>query len=187
MPWFGVDPIVVASQIVLGLQTITSRQIDLIAAQHLRLRRTAASHRDDDGLVSSIDEGACREPGDGRLPVHDRALLDLVAQPLDLVQSVRDRRSVRGLDAVGVGVRLLERGDALGTDELDAWATRDFAMGRRATAPANGVVRGINRHAELIIATTTGEAAFEAEPTGNPLYEPNAARTSDHDPILIDD
>jgi predicted extracellular nuclease len=33
---------------------------------------------------------------------------------------------------------------------------------------------------------TTGEAAFEAEPTGNPLYEPNAARTSDHDPILID-
>ena len=33
---------------------------------------------------------------------------------------------------------------------------------------------------------TTGEAAFEAEPTGNSLYEPNAARTSDHDPILID-
>jgi predicted extracellular nuclease len=33
---------------------------------------------------------------------------------------------------------------------------------------------------------TTGEAAFEAEPTGSPLYEPNAARTSDHDPILID-
>ena len=33
---------------------------------------------------------------------------------------------------------------------------------------------------------TTGEAAFEAEPTGNPLYEPNAARTSDHDPIVID-
>ncbi len=31
-PWRGVDPIVVASQIVLGLQTITSRQIDLTAA-----------------------------------------------------------------------------------------------------------------------------------------------------------
>ena len=30
LPWNGVDPIVVASQIVLGLQTITSRQIDLI-------------------------------------------------------------------------------------------------------------------------------------------------------------
>ena len=29
LPWNGVDPIVVASQIVLGLQTITSRQIDL--------------------------------------------------------------------------------------------------------------------------------------------------------------
>ncbi len=31
-PWGGVDPIVVASQIVLGLQTIASRQIDLTAA-----------------------------------------------------------------------------------------------------------------------------------------------------------
>lgn len=31
-----------------------------------------------------------------------------------------------------------------------------------------------------------GEATFEAEPTGNPLYEPDAARTSDHDPVLID-
>jgi len=31
-PWRGVDPIVVASQIVLGLQTITSRQVDLTAA-----------------------------------------------------------------------------------------------------------------------------------------------------------
>jgi amidohydrolase len=32
VPWGGVDPIVVASQIVLGLQTIVSRQIDLTAA-----------------------------------------------------------------------------------------------------------------------------------------------------------
>lgn len=32
MPWAGVDPIVVASQIVLGLQTITSRQTDVTAA-----------------------------------------------------------------------------------------------------------------------------------------------------------
>jgi len=31
MPWFGVDPIVVASQIVLGLQTIVSRQTNLTA------------------------------------------------------------------------------------------------------------------------------------------------------------
>jgi amidohydrolase len=29
MPWAGIDPIVVASQIVLGLQTITSRQLDI--------------------------------------------------------------------------------------------------------------------------------------------------------------
>jgi amidohydrolase len=32
MPWAGIDPIVVASQIVLGLQTIVSRQIDLTQA-----------------------------------------------------------------------------------------------------------------------------------------------------------
>jgi predicted extracellular nuclease len=31
----------------------------------------------------------------------------------------------------------------------------------------------------------TGEAAFEAEPTGNPLYEANEFRTSDHDPVII--
>jgi amidohydrolase len=31
-PWAGVDPIVVAAQIVLGLQTITSRQVDVTAA-----------------------------------------------------------------------------------------------------------------------------------------------------------
>lgn len=31
-PWSGVDPIVVASQIVIGLQTIASRQIDVTSA-----------------------------------------------------------------------------------------------------------------------------------------------------------
>ncbi|NJO00958.1 MAG: ExeM/NucH family extracellular endonuclease, partial [Bacteroidia bacterium] len=30
-----------------------------------------------------------------------------------------------------------------------------------------------------------GEQSFEAKPTGNPLYEANAFRTSDHDPIII--
>ncbi len=32
----------------------------------------------------------------------------------------------------------------------------------------------------------TGEASFEAKPTGNNLYEPNGARTSDHDPVILD-
>lgn len=32
LPWRGVDPIVVASQVVLGLQTVISRQVDLTAA-----------------------------------------------------------------------------------------------------------------------------------------------------------
>ena len=32
LPWAGIDPIVIASQIIMGLQTITSRQIDVTAA-----------------------------------------------------------------------------------------------------------------------------------------------------------
>jgi len=32
IPWAGIDPVVIASQIVLGLQTIVSRQVDLTAA-----------------------------------------------------------------------------------------------------------------------------------------------------------
>src|SRR6267143_1498774 len=32
LPWAGIDPIVIASQIVMGLQTITSRQIDVTTA-----------------------------------------------------------------------------------------------------------------------------------------------------------
>ena len=39
MPWGGVDPIVVASQIVLGLQTIASRQIDVTDGARDRHRR----------------------------------------------------------------------------------------------------------------------------------------------------
>jgi predicted extracellular nuclease len=31
----------------------------------------------------------------------------------------------------------------------------------------------------------TGEAAFEAEPSANPLYEANEFRTSDHDPVIV--
>jgi predicted extracellular nuclease len=31
-----------------------------------------------------------------------------------------------------------------------------------------------------------GEASFEAEPTGNALYEANPVRTSDHDPVVVD-
>ena len=31
-PWFGVDPVVVAAQIILGLQTVVSRQTDLVAS-----------------------------------------------------------------------------------------------------------------------------------------------------------
>src|SRR5690606_5740111 len=32
MPWRGIDPVVIASQIVLGLQTVASRQIDVLGS-----------------------------------------------------------------------------------------------------------------------------------------------------------
>jgi Ca2+-binding RTX toxin-like protein len=35
------------------------------------------------------------------------------------------------------------------------------------------------------IQDTPGEASFERKPSGNNLYEPNAFRTSDHDPVLV--
>jgi BirA family transcriptional regulator, biotin operon repressor / biotin---[acetyl-CoA-carboxylase] ligase len=53
-------------------------------------------------------------------------------------------------------------GDTLGSDERDAFAMRDIAAGRRATAPAEGVVRGINQDAELVIATASGDAGFRS-------------------------
>ena len=55
-----------------------------------------------------------------------------------------------------------QRGDSLGVEELRAYATRDIAAGRLATAPGHGIVRGINSAAELIVATASGDAAFSS-------------------------
>ena len=45
-PWDGVDPIVIAAQIVLGLQTIGSRQVDVtLARQRIRRAEEAGGER----------------------------------------------------------------------------------------------------------------------------------------------
>jgi amidohydrolase len=66
MPWGGVDPIVVASQIVLGLQTITSRQMDLTKAPTVvTVGRIEGGTRNNiipdsvrmEGTIRALDEG----------------------------------------------------------------------------------------------------------------------------------
>ena len=51
-------------------------------------------------------------------------------------------------------------GGELEADELHAYAARDLAAGRRASAPVRGVVRGINAAAELVVATSDGDVAL---------------------------
>ncbi len=66
MPWAGVDPIVVASQIVLGLQTIVSRQVNITAAPAIitvgRFQGGVRSniipdHAGIEGTIRTFDEG----------------------------------------------------------------------------------------------------------------------------------
>jgi BirA family biotin operon repressor/biotin-[acetyl-CoA-carboxylase] ligase len=57
---------------------------------------------------------------------------------------------------------LARLGPALADHEVDAYASRDMVAGRRAAAPASGVILGINAAAELRIATTAGEVAISS-------------------------
>jgi amidohydrolase len=66
MPWLGVDPIVVASQIVLGLQTIASRQIDItcepalitVSCMHGGVRSNIIpDHLEMLGTIRTFDQG----------------------------------------------------------------------------------------------------------------------------------
>lgn len=70
MPWNGVDPIVVASQIVLGLQTIVSRQVDVtLAPSIVSVGRISGGVRNNviparvemEGTIRTFDEEMRRE------------------------------------------------------------------------------------------------------------------------------
>jgi amidohydrolase len=70
MPWNGVDPIVVASQIVLGLQTIVSRQVDVtLAPSIVSVGRISGGVRNNvipdrvemEGTIRTFDENMRRE------------------------------------------------------------------------------------------------------------------------------
>jgi amidohydrolase len=70
MPWNGVDPIVAAAQIVLGLQTVTSRQVDVtLAPSIVSIGRISGGVRSNvipdavelEGTIRTFDEGMRRE------------------------------------------------------------------------------------------------------------------------------
>ena len=64
-----------------------------------------------------------------------------------LVPALREAAAVRG--------PLAER-------ELESYAARDMARGRRCTAPANGVVEGIGADGALLVRTEDGAAPFRS-------------------------
>jgi amidohydrolase len=74
LPWNGVDPVVTASQIVLGLQTITSRQVDLIQSPAVvTVGRMNAGVRYNIVPDSAVLEGTIRTFDEGmRAEIHKR-------------------------------------------------------------------------------------------------------------------
>jgi len=74
LPWNGVDPVVTASQIVLGLQTITSRQIDLIESPAvITVGRLNAGVRYNIVPDSAVLEGTIRTFSEAmRATIHER-------------------------------------------------------------------------------------------------------------------
>jgi BirA family biotin operon repressor/biotin-[acetyl-CoA-carboxylase] ligase len=50
----------------------------------------------------------------------------------------------------------------LGERELESYAARDMARGRRCTAPVPGVVRGIDAYGSLIVGTAAGDVSFRS-------------------------
>jgi hypothetical protein len=57
---------------------------------------------------------------------------------------------------------------ALTALELHEYARRDWALGRRSTSPAAGVVRGIDARGALLVHTGAGEVAVR---TGSLILE----------------
>jgi BirA family biotin operon repressor/biotin-[acetyl-CoA-carboxylase] ligase len=95
----------------------------------------------------------CRIP---REVPHGRALregVDRVEVIAAFVPAVRAAAATRG---------------ALSASELEEFARRDWAVGRRCTSPARGIVRGIDARGALLVHTGAGEVAAR---TGSLILE----------------
>lgn len=87
-----------------------------------------------------------------------------VVAPAGVPSGTGLRDGTRRLDVLEVLVPALREAAAargpLGPEELAAWAARDLARGRRCSAPAHGVVRGITPAGELVVAAEQGDVAL---------------------------
>lgn len=86
-----------------------------------------------------------------------------VVAPADVPTGIGLREGVGRVDVLARLVPALRgavaRRGQLDDDEMEAWAARDHAAGRRCVAPAEGEVRGITPAGELRIGGPDGESA----------------------------
>ena len=83
-----------------------------------------------------------------------------LAPPEDLADAIGLRAGVAAPDVLAVVVPALQRAATrrgpLSAAELDSFARRDIATGRRCSEPAPGTVRGINESGELLVESADG-------------------------------
>ena len=83
-----------------------------------------------------------------------------LAPPADLNEACGLREGVTALEVLGAIVPALRRAATrrgpLSAAELEAFAQRDVAAGKRCSQPAPGTVRGINEKGELLVETAEG-------------------------------
>lgn len=90
-----------------------------------------------------------------------------VISPAAVAHGIGMRNGVARIAALSAVVPALRAAAAVGSDELDdaelrAFDERDIARGRRCEQPARGIVRGITRGGELVVATGGGSVAFSS-------------------------
>ncbi|MGI8617697.1 MAG: biotin--[acetyl-CoA-carboxylase] ligase [Gemmatimonadaceae bacterium] len=83
-----------------------------------------------------------------------------LAPPADLVEATGLRAGVTAAEVLAVIVPALQRAvrlrGPLTAAELEGFARRDVATGKRCSEPAPGTVRGINERGELLVESTDG-------------------------------
>ena len=90
MPWNGVDPIVIAAQVVLGLQTIASRQVDVTLAPSI-----ISTGRIEGGVRNNVIPGQVEL--EGTIRTFDPAMRDSIHQRIE--------RTARGIaEAAGAEI-----------------------------------------------------------------------------------
>lgn len=89
-----------------------------------------------------------------------------VSAPADVEHAIGLRSGVTALDVLAAVVPPLRRAAAkrgpLSSAELESFALRDVAAGKRCSEPAPGTVRGINEQGELLVESVEGSSAYRS-------------------------